>query len=374
MAKEDFYGLLGIPRDAKEKDIKKAYRRLARKNHPDVNPGDKGAEERFKHVQEAYDVLSDPKKRAIYDHYGFYSENLKDQPQGGPGGFGGSPGFDFSGTDLGGGENSFREIFADLFGGGGRARGSSTTGPQKGEDLEHHLNISFMESIQGLSTRLSISREETCSGCGGSGVDRNKGVRNCPTCNGSGQEVKARGTMRFSSPCRTCGGSGRIGGNCSVCGGSGKMPAQETVTVRIPAGVDTGFRMRVPGKGNGGRNGGPPGDVYLILSVRPHEFYHREGNDIVCTIPVTVPEAALGTKIEVPTPEGKTLLRIPPGTQGGQKFRLRGKGAPSVRGEARGNQIVEVKVIVPRIADERSKEILRELARLNPENPRASLV
>jgi molecular chaperone DnaJ len=372
MAKDDFYGTLGVPRDAKEKDIKKAYRRLARKNHPDVNPGDKGAEERFKRIQEAYDVLSNSKKRAIYDQYGFYSENLKDQPTGGGGGFTGTHGFDFSGADFGAGESSFRDIFADLFG-GGRTRGASAKGPQKGEDLEHHLNISFMESIQGLSTRLTINREEMCSACNGAGMDQSKGSHTCPTCNGTGQEVRARGTMRFSSPCRICGGSGTVGGTCSVCGSSGRVPGQETVTVRIPAGVDSGYRMRVQGKGNVGRNGGQAGDIYLIISVRPHDFFHREGNDIVCTVPVTIPEAALGTKIEVPTIEGKTLLRIPPATQSGQKFRLRGKGAPSVRGEGRGNQIVEVKVIVPRIADERSKEILREFARLNPENPRASL-
>ena len=372
MAKEDYYAMLGVARDAKEKDIKKAYRRLARKNHPDVNPGDKGAEERFKRIQEAYDVLSDPKKRAIYDQYGFYSENLRDQAGAGSAGFGGRRAYeyDFSGADFGTGESSFRDIFADLFGSGKTSR---PAGPQKGEDFEHHLNISFAESIQGMSTRLTINRQETCGACQGAGVDRSGGSQVCPACHGTGHEVKARGVMRFSSPCRTCGGSGRVGGTCAVCGGSGRVPAQETVTVRIPPGVGNGYRMRVPRKGSGGRLGGPPGDLYLIISVRPHDFFRREGNDIVCTVPITVTEAALGTKIEVPTVDGKTLLRIPPGTQSGQKFRLRGKGAPSLRGETRGNQIVEVRVVVPRVADERSKEILKELARLNPENPRASM-
>lgn len=373
MAKDDYYSILGIPRNAKGPEIKKAYRRMARKNHPDVNPGDKSAEERFKKMQEAYDVLSDAKKRAIYDQYGFYSENFKEQPGGGKGFGEGSPhGFDFSGMDFGeSGQSSFRDVFSEFFGGGAGRR--SPSGPAKGDDLEHHLNISFMESIQGISTRMTLNRRNICSACDGSGLDRTAGQQTCPKCQGTGQEGRAHGFMRFSGPCRVCGGSGKVGGRCKACGGSGNVPFQETITVRIPPGVANGFRMRVPGKGNAGRAGGPPGDLYLTISVRPHEFFRREGNDVVCTVPITVSEAALGTKIEVPSIDGKTLLRIPPGTQSGQKLRLRGKGAPSLRGELPGNQIVEVRVIVPRVADERSKEILRELARLNPENPRAGL-
>ena len=370
MANQDYYNVLGVPRDAKAPAIKKAYRRLARQYHPDVNPGDKNAEERFKKVQEAYDVLSDPKKRAMYDQYGFYSDNLRERPPGESQQAHGR-GFDFSGFDFSGaGNSSFRDIFADMFGGQGR---SAAPEPEKGADLEHHLTISFMEAIRGLSTRLQINRTETCPTCDGTGFDRSKKQETCSTCRGTGQEVKSHGIMRFSTPCRTCGGTGKIGTRCPTCGGAGHRPVQETITVRIPAGVNTGFRMRVPRKGNGGMLGGPPGDLYLIITVRPHEFFRREGNDILCTVPITVTEAALGTKIEVPTIDGKTLLRIPPGTQSGQKFRLRGKGAPSLRGEAHGNQIVEAKVVVPRIADERSKEILRELARLNPEDPRAAL-
>jgi molecular chaperone DnaJ len=372
---EDYYATLGVPRNAKESEIKKAYRRLARKNHPDVNPGDKSAEERFKKIQQAYDVLSDSKKRAIYDQYGFYSENFKEPPGGGQGrgaaeGFRG--GFDFTGMDFEeSGQSSFRDVFSEFFGGGSaRAR---ATGPAKGEDIEQHLNISFIESIRGLSTRMVFNRHNSCSACDGSGIDRSVGQQTCPRCQGSGQESKAHGFMRFSSPCRVCGGSGRIGGRCKVCKGSGHRPVQETITVRIPPGVANGFRMRVAGKGDMGKAGAPPGDLYLIISVRPHEFFRREGNDVVCTVPITVTEAALGTKIEVPSVDGMALLRIPPGTQSGQKFRLRGKGAPSLRGDLQGNQIVEVRVVVPKIADERSKEILRELARLNPENPRASI-
>ena len=372
--REDYYAILGVSRNAKEAEIKKAYRRMARKNHPDVNPGDKSAEERFKKMQEAYDVLSDSKKRSIYDQYGFYSENFKEQAGAQGSGFGGGfpHGFNFSGMDYGeSGQSSFRDVFSEFFN-GGSARGRST-GPVKGDDLNHHLNISFIESIQGLSTRMTINRNNSCSACDGSGLDKSVGQQTCPRCQGTGEEAKAHGFMRFSNACRVCGGSGKVGGRCATCGGSGSVPFQETITVRIPPGVANGFRMRVPGKGNAGRFGGHSGDLYLIISVRPHEFFRREGNDIVCTIPITVTEAALGTKIEVPAIDGKTLLRIPPGTQSGQKFRLRGKGAPSLRGELRGNQIVEVRVIVPKIADERSREILRELARLNPEDPRSGL-
>ncbi|HTY62153.1 MAG TPA: molecular chaperone DnaJ [Acidobacteriota bacterium] len=372
--KEDYYAVLGVPRNAKEPEIKKAYRRLARKNHPDVNPGDKSAEERFKRIQQAYDVLSDPKKRGMYDQYGFYSENFQEQagPQGGGFGGGSQGGFDFSGMDFGSeGQSSFRDVFSEFFSGGAQSR--RPQGPARGEDLEHHLNISFLESIQGLSARMTIQRRNSCSVCDGSGLDRSAGQQTCSHCHGTGQESKSHGFMRFSSPCRACGGTGRVGGRCAACRGSGSVPLQETITVRIPPGVAHGYRMKVPGKGNAGKMGGGPGDLFLIISVRPHDFFRREGNDILCAVPITVTEAALGTKIEVPSIDGKTLLRIPPGTQGGQKFRLRGKGAPSLRGEVRGNQIVEVRVIVPKVADERSKEILRELARLNPENPRAGI-
>ncbi len=372
--KEDYYSILGVPRNAREPEIKKAYRRMARKNHPDVNPGDKSAEDRFKRIQEAYDVLSDPKKRSIYDQYGFYSENFKEhagrQGRGFREGFAG--GFDFSGMDFGeSGQSSFRDIFAEFF--GGASTRSRRSGPARGDDIEQHLNISFFESMRGLSTRITLNRSTACSSCEGSGMDRSAAQQTCAQCNGTGQEARSHGFMRFSGPCKVCGGTGRVGGRCKACNGSGSKPVQETITVRIPAGVDNGFRMRVPNKGNAGRSGGPTGDLYLIISVRPHEFFQREGNDIICAVPVTVTEAALGTKIEVPSVDGKTLLKIPPGTQSGQKFRLRGKGAPSLRGELPGNQIVEVRVVVPKVADERSKEILKELARLNPENPRAGL-
>ncbi|MDR0842917.1 MAG: molecular chaperone DnaJ [Acidobacteriota bacterium] len=374
-AKEDYYSVLGVARGADEAEIKKAYRRLARKNHPDVNPGDKAAEERFKKIQEAYDVLGDAKKRAVYDQYGVYSDNIRDQA----GSSGYSQGFGFSGMDFdGAGQSSFRDIFSEILGGGGgggrtRSQGAGK-GPIRGEDLEHHLNISFMESIKGLSARINLNRQGNCSSCNGSGLDKNAEQRICPQCQGTGQDNRSHGFMRFSGACRACGGTGKIGAQCKACGGSGHVPLHESITVRIPPGVAGGFRMRVPGKGNAGRLGGPPGDLYLQIAVRPHDFFVREGNDISCVVPITVTEAALGAKIEVPSIDGKALLKIPPGTQGGQKFRLRGKGAPSPRGEAQGNQIVEVRVVTPKVADERSKEILRELARLNPDDPRAGIV
>ena len=365
--KEDYYSLLGVSRGADEAEIKKAYRRMARKNHPDVNPGDKAAEERFKNVHEAYDVLSDPKKRAIYDQYGFYSENFKEKPGGAS-----SHGFDFSGMDFSSAEHggSFRDIFSDILGGGGHNR---RQGPVKGDDIEQQLNISFMESVRGLTPRINLSRQGTCPSCGGTGMDKASEQRTCTQCNGSGQENRGHGFMRFSGTCRACGGTGKTGARCKECGGSGCVPVNETITVRIPPGVINGFRMRVPGKGNAGRSGGHQGDLYLRIAVRPHDFFQREGNDILCSIPITITEAALGAKIEIPSIDGKTLLKIPPGTQSGQKFRLRGKGAPSPRDGIEGSQIVEVRVVTPKATDTRSKEILTELAKLNPENPRAEI-
>jgi len=365
--KEDYYSVLGVSRGADDAEIKKAYRRLARKNHPDVNPGDKAAEERFKKIQEANDVLSDSKKRAVYDQYGFYSDNIKDHPGGA------SYGFDFSEMDFSGAgqSGSFRDIFSDILGGG--AGQSRHKGPSKGDDIEHQLNISFMESIRGLTARINLNRQGDCSPCGGTGMDRAVEQRTCTQCNGTGIGSRGRGFMRFSGSCRACGGSGKTGARCKTCSGSGNVPVEETITVRVPPGTANGFRMRVSGKGNAGRSGGPRGDLYLRIAVRPHEFFQREGNDILCSVPITVMEAALGAKIEIPSIDGKTLLKIPPGTQSGQKFRLRGKGAPSPRNGAEGSQIVEVRVVTPKAADERSKEILMELSRLNPENPRAEI-
>ena len=395
--REDYYQTLGVKRTATADEIRKAYRRLARKYHPDVNPGDKSAEEKFKQLTEAYDIISDPRKREVYDQYGTYSDHLRDarpsatgQPRsGGPGG----PGFDFDWstlrrdppTGVGGGAGGARtgggstwEIINEMLRGG--ARGQQSAQPQRGEDLEVPLALSFEESINGLTTNINVRRQEPCAPCQGSGESSDRGNQtgqagmvSCPTCSGTGKVSTGSGFLNFDQDCGACRGTGLRRRPCSACHGSGMVIRTENVKVRIPAGVDTGSRVRVAGKGNGGRRGGPAGDLFIVPNVTPHPIFTRKGDNIYCTIPITLPEAALGAKIEVPTVSGKAQLRIPPGTQSGQLFRLREKGAPSLRGNTRGDQYVEVKIVLPQIIDEDSKNLLREFARRNPENPRVEL-
>jgi molecular chaperone DnaJ len=379
VAKEDFYKILGVKRDAKPDEIKKAYRRLARKYHPDVNPGDKAAEERFKQMSEAFDVLSDPKKRAVYDRFGQYSENLADAAArgAGPGYTQGTP-FDFSGFDWGstatsGGSSSFRDIFADLFGAGKVEREPPRPQPQRGADIEMPLSISFEEAITGLTTNITVNRSEQCPRCHGAG-DTGGALTICQTCKGTGQVQRAGGRLRFAQECPDCSGTGKRRPPCPVCHGKGTMPKTETVKVRIPAGVDTGSRVRIPGKGEGGRLGAPPGDLFIITNVGRHQHFTRKGDNIYVIVPITVPEAALGAKIEVPTVSGKAQLRIPPGTQSGQKFRLRRRGAPSLRdATAHGDQFVEVQVVLPKVISEETKDLLRRYAQMNAENPRVAM-
>jgi len=387
---KDYYATLGVSRDAKPEEIRKVYRRLARKYHPDVNPGNKASEEKFKQISEAYEILGDEKKRQIYDQYGFYSNNI---PPGGPppgappsagGGTGGGPGFDFSGFDFSNFENvdteaekrggfggSFRDIFSQLFNRSGQ-REEEEEGPQKGSDLEHHMHLGFWDAIRGTQVRITVARQETCPTCKGSGSAGGAPVT-CTACGGTGKVTRQAGTMRFTIACPQCGGTGRQRPRCPTCGGTGYMRTPESFEVRIPPGVDTGSRVRVPGKGNAGAAGGPAGDLYIVTEVEPHPIFERKGDNIYVNVPVTVTEAALGAKVEVPTLLGPSTIKIPPGTQSGQQLRLRGKGAPSLRSAARGDQFVKVQVVVPRVADERTKEILRELARLNPEDPRRDL-
>jgi molecular chaperone DnaJ len=383
MAKQDYYEVLGIKRDAKPDDIKKAYRRLARKYHPDVNPGDKAAEERFKLTTEAHDVLSDPKKRKVYDQFGQYSDNLADAAARGGGATGAgrtSPGFDFSGFDWGstsagsaGSGSSFRDIFSDLFGGSSKQAEPPRPQPQRGADIEMPLALTFEEAIQGITTNLTVNRSEQCSRCNGAG-DIGGPVMVCSTCKGSGQVQRAGGRLRFAQECPDCAGTGRRRSPCSLCKGKGTVPKNETVKVRIPAGVDTGSRVKVAGKGHGGRLGAPPGDLHIITNVGTHKYFTRKGDNIYVTVPITVPEGALGAKIEVPTVEGKAQLRIPPGTQSGQKFRLRERGVPSRRTPgARGDQFVEVQVTLPKVISEETKDLLRQYAKLNDDNPRVEM-
>jgi molecular chaperone DnaJ len=388
-ATHDYYKTLGVDRSASPDEIRKVYRRLARKYHPDLNPGDKSAEERFKRVQEAYDILSDPKKRQMYDQFGFYSEHGPQPGQGGaeqgPGmGFGG---FDFSdyfsqagagqrgaggaGPEFGGGGGGFRDLFSQFFHRGGEREQAHVT-PEKGADLEYALNIDFWQAIRGTQVTLNINRQDTCPTCNGSG-SAGGGSTTCPQCNGSGNVTQMAGAMRFTLSCPRCGGTGRLRNVCPTCQGEGRVPRKESVDVRIPAGVQTGTRLRVAGKGNAGTMGALSGDLYITVRVEPHPFFHREGDDIEIRVPVTVTEAGLGAKVEVPTIDGRALLKVPPGTQSGQKFRMREKGVFNARKNARGDQIVEVVVQPPKVRDERTKEILRELARLNPEDPRASV-
>ena len=358
MPATDYYKVLGVPRGAKADDIKKAYRRLARKHHPDVNPGDKTAEERFKQVSEAFEVLSDAKKREMYDRHGYYSEQM-------PGGAAGSPGFDFSSF----GGASVRDIFSELFS-GIRGPAQSRVQPQKGADIEYPLAISFEDAVHGVTKRIEIEHTEACPACAATGEKRGEKVT-CSACQGTGQVA---GRFTGSTKCGRCGGSGKAGTPCSDCRGRGVLPARESIQVRVPAGVDTGSRVRIPGKGHAGILGGPAGDLYIVTNVSEHPYFKRQGDNIQCTVPITVPEAALGAKIEVPTVDGKALLKIPPGTQSGQRFRLRERGVISLRAAGmRGDQYVEVKITLPKVISEETKDLLVQYAKHNPENPRADM-
>ncbi|MGC0772576.1 MAG: molecular chaperone DnaJ [Candidatus Acidiferrum sp.] len=374
--KQDYYELLGVSRKANAKDIRTAFRKLARKYHPDLNPGDKSSEEKFKQLQEAYDVLSDSKKRQMYDQYGFYSDNI---PAGGPGAGpqqdGEGVNFDFGGFDFGGGSGaqggnaSFRDLFSQFFRGG---RGvSAEPEHEPGGDLEYQIEIDFWDAVRGAVKKLTITRLDTCDTCHGTGAVGS--AQTCPTCHGSGTIQQAAGKMKFNVPCTRCGGTGKIHKVCPTCGGEGRLRRTETIDVRIPAGVASGSRVRVPGKGNAGTMGAPPGDLYLRVDVKPHPFFERRGDDLYTKVPVTVTEATLGAKVEVPTIDGRSLVRIPPATNSGKTLRLKEKGVPSARSGSRGDQYVEIQVVVPQPTDERVRNLMKELETIAPEDPRKDL-
>jgi molecular chaperone DnaJ len=373
-AKQDYYELLGVPRKASAKEIRTAFRKLARKYHPDLNPGDKASEEKFKQLQEAYDVLSDTKKRQMYDQYGFYSENVPTGDYGpGPASGGENVNFDFGGFDFGGpqgGGSSFRDLFGQFFGG---RRGGVAAEPEHepGGDLEYQIEISFWDAVRGAVKKLQITRMDTCENCHGTGAVGKP--QTCPTCNGTGSIQQTAGKMRFNVPCTHCGGTGKLRTPCPVCGGEGRIRKTETIDVRIPAGVANGGRVRVPGKGNAGTMGASTGDLYLRVVVRPHEFFERKGNDLYTRVPVTVSEAALGAKIEVPTIDGRSLVRIPPATNSGRTLRLKEKGVPHGKNGARGDQYVEIQIIVPEPTDERVRTLMKELQEIAPTDPRKDL-
>ena len=389
---KDYYEALGIERNADADEIRKAYRKLARKYHPDLNPGDKAAEERFKKVQEAYDILSDETKKKVYDQYGFYSDHIPPNASGTNGGGTSSgpnfEGFDFpeymrqqraGGTaggypgappdDTSGFSGSFRDIFSEIFS-SGKAR--KTPQAERGADLEYGLNIPFWQSIKGTQVKLNISRQETCEICHGSGAAGNA-VAVCPECDGTGTVTQMAGAMKFNLTCNRCGGSGRLKNACPNCRGEGRLSHPDVVEVRIPQGVPSGSRLRVPNKGNAGIAGGPAGDLYITIRVEEHAFFKRDGDNVNILIPLTVSEAGLGAKIEVPTIDGRALLKIPQGTQNGQKFRLREKGIFNSRKNTRGDEIVEVFLQAPDIHDERTRDLLRQLAQVQTEDVRAEI-
>lgn len=385
---KDYYATLGVKKTATQDEIRKAFRKLARKYHPDVNPGDKKAEEKFKEISEANDILSDEKKRKVYDQLGFYSDQIdpaqaeayaRQQTRGGgvPVDFGG---FDFSGfqggggTQTGGGTSgwgSFKDIFSGIFS-GAQQQTAKPRGPQPGTDLEYQATVDFWTAIRGGQAKLQVHRQDTCPTCHGRA--HTGGPMPCPECQGTGQVTQMGGRMKFNLACPRCGGTGRVSNDCPTCHGEGAVDRTETVEFRIKAGTRDGQRIRLQGKGNAGQNGGPAGDLYLIVRVGAHPVFTRSGDDIAITVPVTVMEAALGAKVEVPTIDGRAQLKIPPGTQSGQKLRMRERGVESaVRAGQRGDQIVTVDVVVPHLQDERSREIMRELAKLNPDDPRSKV-
>ena len=390
---KDYYATLGIKKTATAEEIRKAFRKAARKYHPDVNPGDKKAEEKFKEISEANDVLSDEKKRKIYDQVGFYSDQIdpataeayaRQQGAGGQppvdfggfdfSGFQGGPGAGGGGAQAGGnpaGWGSFKDIFSGIFS-GAQQQPQRSRGPQPGTDLEYQATVDFWTAIRGGQARIQVDRQETCPTCHGQASTG--GAVQCPECNGTGQVTQMGGRMKFNIPCPRCNGSGRLSSACSTCHGEGVVAKTEPVEFRIKAGTRDGQRIRLQGKGNAGLNGGAAGDLFLIVRTGTHPGFTRVGDDIQLTVPVTIPEASLGAKVDVPTIDGRAQLKIPPGTQSGQKLRMRERGVESAqRPGQRGDQIVTVEVVVPTLSDERSREIMRELAKLNAQDPRAGL-
>jgi len=357
MAKRDYYELLGVDRSASEEDIKKAYRKLAVKYHPDKNPGDKTAEERFKEIGEAYEALSDPQKRAAYDQYGHAA--FDPRLRGGRGGGFHDP-FEIFREAFGGGS-----IFDDLFG-GGRA---DPTGPQRGSDLRYDMEITFLEAAQGCEKEVTLSKLDQCEACQGTGREGDSKARVCPNCGGRGQVVTSRGIFSIAQTCPRCEGAGRIIEHpCKVCRGNGRRERTSKIKIKIPPGVDTGMRLRSLGDGEAGLRGGPAGDLYVVVHVKPHEIFQRDGDDLLCEVPIRFVQAALGADIEVPTLTGKAQIRIPPGTQNGALFRLKGKGMRNVQDHGFGDLHVRVVVEVPTHLNATQKAKLQEFAELCDDN------
>jgi molecular chaperone DnaJ len=358
----DLYELLGLHRGATLIEIKRSFKRLARKYHPDINPGDHTAESRFKEITRAYETLSDPERRHRYDAAGVISGTSRTVT------------FEFEGFDFSSGAPAsgptFGDLFAEVFTHRRESRPPATA--ERGADLHASTSLTFEEAMSGTQRQLTLTRRETCHSCRGSG-HLNVAESRCQECHGTGVIRSRRGHMVFSKHCEACGGSGRLRQTiCSACAGAGVETRSEAITVRIPAGVRDGSRIRVPDKGNGGVRGGLPGDLYITVQVEAHEVFRRVDNDFHIVVPIAVHEAALGAKIDVPAPDGPARLRVPPGTQTGQRFHVRGRGAPSPRDGERGDLVVEVRIVLPKVLDERSKELLREFGRINSDDVRWS--
>jgi molecular chaperone DnaJ len=359
----DFYIVLGLDREASLGEIKRAYRRLARRFHPDINPGDRMAAAQFRQIAEAYETLSDPDRRRRYDSGGADRASHAHESTYG------FEGFDFTISVGGASAPTFGDLFADVL----QQRESQDAEPRRGADLHQSLVFSFEEAMRGGPRQITVTRQEHCRACGGTGRLRTPESR-CPQCHGNGAVRSARGHMVFSKPCAPCRGTGRRADiPCVSCGGHQMEMRAEALTFTVPPGLADGARIRVPGKGHAGRNGGEPGDLFVTARVQPHPVFRRDGDDLHLVVAIAVHEAALGAKIDVPALDGRARLRVPPGTQSGQRFRLRERGVPSARDGRRGDLVVEVRMVLPKVLDERSKELLREFGRINGNDVRADL-
>lgn len=367
-AAKDFYDTLGVSRTASADEIKKAFRKQARKHHPDAG----GTEERFKELNEAYEVLSDPEKRAQYDQYGQYFGGNVPPGTGGPGGGwpGGAGGQTYTNVDLG----DLGDLFGGLFSGGGQP-GQRRSSARRGTDLQYDVTLTFDEALHGISTKVDVKRAESCATCKGSGAKPGTSPISCPTCGGTGHTTQGQGLFGFSRPCTRCGGSGKIVEHpCPTCKGKGSVTRDRPVTVNIPAGVTDGGKLRFKGKGEPGSGGGPAGDLYVVAHVKPHPFFTRDGADVVMELPVTFAEAALGTEVTIPTPDGsKVRLKIAEGTQDGKVYKVPGKGAPKLKGKGNGDLRVRVKVAVPKKLTKKQKDALEAFAAIEPDDVRAHI-
>lgn len=368
MAKRDFYDVLGVGRNADEKELKNAYRKLAKQYHPDANPGDKSAEAKFKEISEAYDVLKDAQKKAAYDRFGHQAFEAGMGGGRGPGGAGFGPEFSSSMSDI------FEDLFGDFMGGGrgrqGSGRGRGGSGAARGADLRYNMEIALTEAFSGKNAQVRVPSSVTCDVCGGSGAKAGSAPKACGTCGGAGAVRSQSGFFTVERTCPTCQGRGQvISDPCGNCGGQGRVTRERTLSVTIPAGVEEGTRIRLAGEGEAGLRGGPAGDLYIFLTVKPHEFFQRDGSDLFCKVPVSMTVAAMGGEIEVPTIDGKKArVTIPEGAQTGKQFRLKGKGMPVLRSSQQGDMYIQIAVETPVNLSKRQRELLREFDRESRNN------